>query len=266
MTWRSTVLMLAVWTAHPAGAFAAPAAASSKAVPMARAQSTSADLPDASAASPVVEREAQNGDAHTLFQAGIGLLALPAAKVCPTLSRCEPGETSFALTLRSLGRYRNFAFGAGINWGFGLRPSDDIRADVDPTLERRHSRSYFVFDGEFRYYLPSTGAWDWWTGATAGLVVVNDSWTTLSDREPYADTAFVGPRAMTLATEGLSVSVGVGGHWRFAEHWIFGTRVRYGNWFLPDTRETTPMGDSSSLAGRVDVFDFGLVVGFRLSL
>lgn len=208
----------------------------------------------------------QGAEPHTVFQAGIGLLALPAAKVCPTLSRCEPGETSFALSLRSLGRYRNFGFGAGIHWGFGLRPSDDIRADVEGSLERRHSRSYFIFDGEFRYYLPAAGKWEWWTGASAGLVVVNDSWTTLADREPYADTAFVGPRAMTLATEGLSVGLGVGGHWRFSEHWIFGTRFRYANWFLPEAREVTPMGDSSSLAGRIDVFDFGLVVGFRLSL
>ena len=65
-----------------------------------------------------------------------------------------------------------------------------------------------MFEGLFRYYLAGSGAWQWWVGTTFGGVVVNDSWSTSADRDPYADTAFVGPRAITLATEGLAVGFG----------------------------------------------------------
>ncbi len=214
---------------------------------------------------PVVPRKKNTADPHTVFQLGVGLLALPAAEVCPTLASCEPGETSVAIDIRSLGRYGDFGFGAAITWAFGLG-TDAARGDFDGSLGREHARSYFQVEGQFRYYLPTFRAWEWWAGAHLGGVVVNDSWSTLADREPYADTDFVGPRAMTLATEGFVFGVGAGGHWRFADNWIFGTRFRYSNWVLPAQRELTPIGDTASLAGRIDIFDFGLVGGVRLSL
>ncbi len=252
-------------------ALAATAALSSVVVE-ARAQQTgsapgdpAASAPATSQAGTIVPRTPDSADPHTVFQIGVGLLALPAAEVCPTLDSCEPGETSVAMDFRNLGRYDDFGFGAAITWAFGLG-TDAARGDETGALGRDHSRSYFVVEGEFRYYLPTFRVWEWWVGGHIGGVVVNDSWSTLADREPYADTDFVGPKAMTLATEGFVIGAGVGGHWRFADDWIFGTRFRYSNWFLPGERKLTPLGDIASLAGRIDIFDFGLVGGVRLSL
>jgi hypothetical protein len=206
-------------------------------------------------------------DPHAIVEAGLGLLALPAAEVCPVSPQeCEPGETSIALSLFNMGRIGDFGFGAGIFWAFGLRPTGGSQGDIG-TIGREHSRSYFLVEGAFRYYLPRfTGNWDWWAMATIGGVVVNDSWTTEADRNPYADTAFVGPRATTLSTEGFSAGLGVGGQWRISQHWTFGTRFRYANWLLPGDREVLPTGDQASLAGRIDIFDFGVTGAFLLPL
>jgi len=204
---------------------------------------------------------------HHIFQLGVALLALPAANVCSvSTSACEPGETSIAFGLQNLGRIGDIGFGAGITWAFGLRPADPALGDPDGTLGRDHSRSYFLVEGQFRYYPPPLGSFHWWAGPQLGFVVVNDSWSTLADREPYADTDFVGPKALTIATEGLSIGAGIGGNLRFGDHWFFGTRFRYANWILPSEREVTPQQDLASLAGRVDIFDFGLVAGYRLPI
>lgn len=215
-------------------------------------------------ARPSTPWEQREGQAHTMFQAGVGLLALPAAEVCPSSpTECEPGETSIAFNALALGRFSDFAFGAGVTWAFGLRPADPAPGGPDEALEREHSRSYFEYSAQFRYYLPRFGSWEWWVGSSLGGVVVNDSWSVLADREPYADIALIGPRSVTLGTEGLALGLSAGGHWRFSEYWVFGAHIRYGNWFLED-RDRTPVGDFASLAGRVDIIDFGLAVAFRL--
>ena len=193
-------------------------------------------------------------------------MALPAAEVCPvTPDACEPGETSLGLNVQNLYRVSQFAFGASATLAVGLRRDAAVGA---ASLERDHSRSYFLVEGLFRYFPPGIGStWQWWVGPTLGVVIVNDTWSVLADREPYADTDFVGPRALSMATEGLSLGiVAVGGEWAFADQWMFGTRFRYANWFLPSERSKTPTNDLASLAGRIDVFDFGLVLSYRLPI
>jgi hypothetical protein len=231
--------------------------------------------PDAPVAA---DGHALDGDAHGLgtdvdeaarvkthFLAGVGLLALPAADVCPfNATNCEPGETGLALSLRALGEIYDFMFGGGITFAFGLRSSEAV--DPDGSLQREHSRSYFLVEGQFRYLLPPLSKWHWWVGASGGVAVINDAWTTIGDREPPADTAFVGPRAVTLSTEGGTVGISAGGHWMITDHWLFGTQVKYANWILPGERATTPVGDSASLAGRIDVLEVGLFGGFRIPL
>jgi len=205
------------------------------------------------------------GRIKTVFLGGIGLLALPAAAVCPfNQANCEPGEAGLALGLHALGEIYDVLFGAGITFAFGLRPTDAV--DPDGSLGREHARSYFLVEGQFRYLLPPLGDWHWWLGASGGMAVINDSWTTISDREPYADTDFVGPRTVTLGTQGLTLGIMAGGHWLVTEHWLFGTQVRYANWLLPSERELTPVGDSASLAGRIDVLEVGIMTGFRIPL
>lgn len=209
------------------------------------------------------EWEPRQDEVHTMFQLGTGLLALPGAEVCPRSPlECEPGETSFGIGLQALGRIDAFAFGAGIKWAVGLRPNAAKGLDE---LEREHSRSYFLYEGYFRYYLPRLRHWEWWLGANIGGVVVNDSWSVLADREPYSDTDYIGPRELTIATQGLSLGiVAAGAHWRFAEHWLFGAHFQYGMWILPSEREVTPTLDFASLAGRIDIIDVGLAIAVRL--
>ena len=200
----------------------------------------------------------------TMVSADGGVLALPFAEACPfTGAACEPGEVGMAAGLHVHGRIYDFGVGAGFTYAAGLKSTEAAGAAA---LEREHSRSYLVLDGVFRYYPPQLGDFVWWVGASVGAVVINDRWTTLADREPFAEADLIGPEALSLATEGFSAGVQVGGHWKFYDIWLVGTSIKYSNWVLPDEREVTPLGDLASLAGRVDVVEAGLALGFELFL
>jgi hypothetical protein len=201
---------------------------------------------------------------HTQAELSTGFLLLPGALVCPTsLNACKRGEFSFAAGLQNVYRLHAFAFGAGIQWATTLR-SD--AAAGDPTLMREHSRSYFLVEALGRYYFLRSKQWDFWVGGTVGLVVVNDSWSEDADRNPYEDTATIGPRAATLGTEGFTLGVNAGAEWSFLTNWSFGPTLRYSNWFLPNTRQMSPTGDYASLAGRNDVIDVGIRITYRIAL
>jgi hypothetical protein len=176
---------------------------------------------------------------------------------------CKRGEFSFAVGLQNVYRWRAFGFGAGIQWATTLR-SD--AANGDPSLQREHSRSYFLVEGLARYYFIRARSWEWWAGANAGVVIVNDSWTVNADRNPYADTDFVGPRAATLGTEGVTVGASIGGEWTFARNWSLGPSLRYSSWFLPNKPQMSPTLDVASLSGRLDMFDIGIRVSYRIAL
>lgn len=203
-----------------------------------------------------------SGRPNTLFYGGLGMLALPAAEVCSSpVSPCQPGEASLTLALSSLVRWRRIAIGAGADVAFGLRPEQGVRA-----AGREHVRSYFSFEGLFRYYMPVSHRLEWWVGGSLGAIVLNDSWSTEFDRNPYSDIKTVGRQRLILRSEGLALGPSVGGHFRFRKRWFVGSQVRYLNWFLPSERARTPFGDGASLAGRIDVFEFGVFLGFRASL
>lgn len=190
------------------------------------------------------------------------MLALPAAEVCSSpVSPCQPGETSLAISPASLVRWRRVAVGVGATVAFGLRPEQGVRAPG-----RDHLRSYFSFDALFRHYFPVTRRLEWWVGGSLGVTVLRDTWSTASDRDPYSDIRTVGPQRLTLRSEGLSLGPSLGADWRFRDRWLVGTQLRYLNWFLPSERATTPFQDSASLAGRIDVFEFGFFLGFRSPL
>jgi hypothetical protein len=209
-----------------------------------------------------------------MAELGASLLTLPAADVCiRDVNDCEQGESSIGVGIQNLYRFdsQRFGIGAGILFATTLR-SDAARGDKDLDgdgeldLDRDHSRRYFLVEGQFRYYALRRGTWEFWVGGTFGPVIVNDSWSVKADREPYADTAFVGPRAATIGTEGLAAGVGVGAEWTFLENWSFGTMLRYSSWFLPSEPEKSPTGDIASLSGRVDMFIFGLAIAYRIAL
>jgi opacity protein-like surface antigen len=201
---------------------------------------------------------------HTIFELNGGFLLLPGALVCPTsLNDCNHGEASLAVGVRNLYRFHAFAIGAGIQWATTLR-SDAGRGD--PSLQREHTRRYFLIEAMARYYFARSRGWDAWAGATLGVVVVNDSWTTLVNRDPPTDTEFVGPVATTLGTTGFAGGICAGAEWAFARNLSLGPSIRYSNWVLPSVRAVTPTLDVASLSGRLDVFDIGIRLSYRLAL
>lgn len=201
---------------------------------------------------------------HTLVSVTGGLLSLPAADVCPrSRTSCEKGETSVSLGVYNQYRIGRFGLGASISWAASLLSGT---APGAPELEREHDRSYFLVEGQLRYYGIKSEKWEWWGGATLGAVIIKDAWSIGSDRLPYADTSFVGPHASILATEGLTAGIAIGGEWTVAPNWFLGTTLRYSSWFLPTDPLQSPTGDSASLSGRVDMLEFGLVVAYRIAL
>ncbi len=206
----------------------------------------------------------ERGRPYTMVEVSAGTLALPAAKVCPTsLNECSTGEVSLALGIRNLYEFGRFAVGAGVVWATTLR-HDTARGAAD--LERIHSRRSFLFEGMFRYTFAQGPRWEFWATANGGGVGVNDSWTVKSDRNPPAGIQFVGPKASTIGTEGGAIGAGVGGAFIFVQNLSVGGHLRYMNWFLPGTPKNNPTGDVASLSGRVDVFDLGISLAYRLSL
>jgi hypothetical protein len=205
---------------------------------------------------------------HTLFELGSGFFLLPGALVCKVANAdgtCQSGnrgEFSLAFGLQNMYRIGRFGIGGGIQWATTLRTDAALG---DSALQRSHSRRYFLYEAQGRYYFVASKSWDFWAGATIGGVVVNDSWSTKADREPYADTAFVGPRAATLGSEGLTLGACMGGEWSFAPNWSLGPSLRYSLWFL-SAPPPSPTRDAASLSGRLDMIDVGVRVAYRLSL
>jgi hypothetical protein len=222
-------------------------------------------LADESSSAARRARAAQEQDRpHMMAEVGAALLTLPAADLCIARG-CESGqtETSLGFSIQNIYRYRSMGFGAGIRWAATLLNN---KANGAPELERDHSRRYFFFDAQFRYYAIQKSDWEWWVGGTIGGVVVNDSWSVKEDRDPYADTAFVGPRAATIRTEGFETGLGLGTDWGFASNWSLGAQLRYSIWILPFEREESPTGDSASLKGLVNMIDIGLVITYRIAM
>lgn len=207
---------------------------------------------------------------YTMAELNTGFLALPAARVyfkpvdeCRSAGDCGRGEYSLAIGFDNLYRFQSFAVGAGIQWATTVRSDPALGA---AELAREHSRRYFLVNAQARYYFIRLQSWDFWAGAVVGGVVVNDSWSVKLDREPYADTDLIGPRASTLGTEGLSIGLGAGSEWNFASNWSFGTKLLYSNWIFPQRPERSPTLDVASLSGRVDVFTVGFTLAYRIAL
>src|SRR5262249_37327069 len=152
---------------------------------------------------------------------------------------------------------------AGIDWATTLRNDSARGADG---IKREHSRAYFLVEGQFRYYALRGREWEGWAGLTVGGVVVDDTWSVLADREPYADTDFVGPRGSSLGTEGLSAGLAAGAEWSFAASWSVGATLRYANWFFPEKPKPLPLNDPASLSGRVDVIALSIALAYRIAL
>lgn len=206
----------------------------------------------------------QRGLPFTVVEIDTGIIALPAAEVCPgSVNDCTTGEVSLSVGLRNLYEFGPFAIGAGIVWGTTLR-NDDARGAAE--LLREHSRRYFLVETLFRYAFLQTESAEGFVGTGLGLVSIRDAWTVDADRNPPNKVKFVGPDALVVGTEGLTVNVAAGGSYIFADNFSVGGIFRYGNWIMPFEPATSSVGDVASLSGRVDVFDLSATLAYRLAL
>jgi hypothetical protein len=199
-----------------------------------------------------------------IAEAGVGWLTLPGAEVCiDRETGCSEGDTSLALELWQLYRQsRRFAFGAGIL--LALIPTTDAPKTDPEGVVRDHSRRYFTVEGMIRYYPYVGETVEWWFGATGGLVVFIDRFVVAQDQED--DRALLGPRGVTVRTEGGSIGIAGGPVLALAPHWSLGLTLRYGHWFLPNEPARDPLGSEASLTGRNTVFSAGATVAFRTEL
>jgi hypothetical protein len=78
-----------------------------------------------------------------------------------------------------------------------------------------------------------------------------------------ADRALVGPQGVTIRTEGGAVGIAFGGAFAIADNWSFGTVLRYGQWFLPETPAQDPLGSQASLVGRNSYITLSVGVAYR---
>jgi hypothetical protein len=199
---------------------------------------------------------------HGMAEFGVGLLSLPGATVCVAeVVGCSKGDSSLAVSAWQLFRRGPFAAGAGVM--LGLTSSTDAPRNDPEEIPRDHTRKYFSVEITARYYLPLTERLDGWAGVTSGLGVVND---TFQSQKGLSERALVGPRGVTILTEGFTLGVGAGVAYAIAQNWRFGGGMRVSRWFLPEEAQKDPLGDEASLKGGVTTVDLGITLAYRSRL
>ena len=203
---------------------------------------------------------------HGKAEVGLGILGLPTAEVCTnrTIANigCKRGDSSPMLELWQLFRPSPlFAAGAGIT--IGLFPITDAPKQEPVGVSRDHKRGYLTAEGIARFYWLHGPVWESWIGATGGLVVVSDTYLTNNNS---TDRAYIGPRGITIRSEGYTIGVATGVTKSLSEAWTIGASLRYGLWSLPKTPARDTLGDEASLIGRIATFVIGINVGYRLKL
>jgi len=199
---------------------------------------------------------------HTLAQLGLGLLTLPAADVCLKSRPCTKGDSSIEVDFWQMYRAnRSFAVGAGAT--VALKPTTDSPPS-EAGIDRSHTRSYFLVEGQGRYYAIATPSFEAWVGATVGIVIVSDRY---SIDDPNKRTwALIGPRFSMVSSEGASVGAVVGTEWSFAPNWAAGFQARYLQWFLPHEPATTVFLDRATLTDQQNAIQVGISCSYRIAL
>jgi hypothetical protein len=198
----------------------------------------------------------------TVAQLGVGLLTLPAADVCLLGQACTKGDNSIQVDFWQLYRAnRYFAIGAGAS--VAIKPVTDNPPRTGG-IDRTHTRSYFLVEGQARYYALRAETFEAWLGVTAGVVIVTDRYSIEGGETPRA--AIIGPRASTIRTEGAATGALLGAEWSFAPNWAVGFTARYMQWFLPVNAATTVFLDRATLTGQQSALNFGISCSYRIAL
>lgn len=196
---------------------------------------------------------------------GLGLLGLPDARVCTNRALnfgCNVGDSSPMLEIWQLFR-PNPVFAAGAGVTVGLFPIADAPKLEAPGISRDHRRGYFTAEVIARWYWLHGPVWESWLGATGGLVVVSDTYNTNNE---VTDRAMLGPRGVTIRSEGGTLGMAAGASRSLTESWTIGAGLRYSVWFLPSEPARDALGDEASLIGRVVTVIMSINVGYRLRL
>jgi hypothetical protein len=194
---------------------------------------------------------------YGLVEFGVGVMALPDARLCGGDAGCDRGDVSLEVDAWPLFRASpNFAVGAGMT--LALIPMQDVPR-VDSTFQREHARRYFTAEGIGRYYFVHGQALEIWSGISAGLIVVSDNFRTRS-----SDSAvIIGASSANIATEGLSLGLASGVTFGLNRHLQVGATLRFANWYLPPDREVIAFGESASLSSRVTMLNFAFTLAYH---
>ncbi len=203
---------------------------------------------------------------HGMVEVGIGWLTLPDAEVCSVRTGetdCLRGDSSPALEAWQLFRLPPvLALGAGVM--LGLTPTTDLPERQLEGIRREQSRRYLTIEATGRVYPYVRDAFEAWAGATAGLVVVSDSFDTETDSA--TDKPLIGSGGVIIRTEGFTSTLAGGLAYEVRRGWSVGGTLRVGAWFLPTDPKLSPLGDEASLAGRASYFVASLVAAYRVPL
>jgi hypothetical protein len=199
---------------------------------------------------------------YTMAQLGVGLLTLPGADVCLKSRPCTKGDTSIEIDFWQMYRANHrFAIGAGAT--VAIKPTTD-NPPSEAGIDRSHTRSYFLVEGQGRYYAVVTSAFDLWIGATAGIVIVGDRYSI--DDPNKRVWALIGPLSSTVSTTGGTVGALLGAEWSFAPNWAVGFSARYLRWFLPHEPATTIFLDRATLTDQQNAFQASISCSYRIAL
>ncbi len=195
---------------------------------------------------------------YGLVEFGIGIMALPDAKLCGGTAGCDRGDVSVEVDAWPMFRASpNFAVGAGIT--LALIPMQDVPRR-DTIFPREHARRYFTAEGIGRYYFFHGPALEIWSGISAGLIVVSDNFRT--DAKDPAVT-IIGAESANIATEGLSLGLASGVTFGVSPYLQVGATLRFANWYLPPTPDVIAFGESASLSNRVTMLNLALTVAYH---
>lgn len=195
---------------------------------------------------------------YGLVEFGLGVMALPDAKLCGGDAGCDRGDVSLEVDAWPMFRASpNFAVGAGVT--LALIPMQEVpRADT--TFPREHARRYFTAEGIGRYYFVHGQAVELWSGISAGLIVVSDNFRT---RARNSTVTIIGSDSVNIATEGLSLGLASGITFGVSRHLQVGATLRFANWYLPPNPEVLAFGEVASLSSRVTMLNLALTVAYH---